>query len=231
MRILLALVVSCVTAVANAGIVVNTVSTVTNINDTTANVSVVFFAGSDTASNQPVSIYQVQVDVSTVTGSANFNGPFGAGSVVFANPGGDPSTSLWATPNNNSPFGSFSGSPGSVAGSLVTFLGSEGNGFGNSVPITPYAANAAHRMGTLNFTFTRPNPAAPDITFNLTPVNGVFRTRNPPEGGQNSTLIDVNFQLNGDSFTITGVPEPSSLLLCLGSTLVFGCARRARSRR
>ncbi len=209
---------------ASAGIVVRPVATVVD-NGATTSVTLNVYAGSDSNAVQNVAQYSVALDVTSIVSHFAYLGPFNASSVTFANPSGNNFTSLWATPGINNPFGPFTGSPGSVVGNVVTFTGGTGQGFGTNVPITAYAEDAAHRMGTISFTFTSPAPATSYAPFSITPTSASFAEYVPPNSNQ-ASLQNVTASLQSGSFTITAVPEPSSLLL--GLTFVTGLGLRRR---
>ncbi len=209
---------------ANAGIVVRPVATVVD-NGPTTTVTLNIYAGSDSNAIQNVTLYSVALNVSPIVSHFAYVGPFNASAVTFANPTGNNFSSLWATPGINSPNGPFTGSPGSVNGTVVTFTGGTGNGFGTNVPITAYAEDAAHRMGTISFTFTSPAPGTSYAPFFITPSAASFAEYVPPNSNQ-ASLQNVTSSLQTGSFTITAVPEPSSLLL--GLTFVTGLSLRRR---
>jgi hypothetical protein len=226
LRLSLILAILCSASWANAAIVVNTVATVV-YTPASVNVSVRLYGGSNTAAIQNVALYRVALDVTSVASSPNLQSPFGASSVVFANPNGTTFTSLWATPGPSGGFGPFTGSPGNIVGNVVTFLGAEGTSFGTNIPITQVAVDAAHLMGTVNFTFNVPAPGSPDQTFTLTPSNGLFQEFVPADPVPFRS--NVAFTLNPTTFTITAVPEPSSLVLCMSTAVAAFCFRRRQA--
>lgn len=206
--------------IAQAAIVVSAVATQQEVGNN-INVTVSMFGGSDTAAIQTVARYRINVEVVNAANAQVTPASIVPASVLPGN------SSEWAAPgigaNGGSAFETDTGS--GLFGNVAIFAGQTNNGFAANNRISTLATNNAHLMGTLNFTFAKPAPGTPDQVFTIRLTDRLFQ--NWVGAANAEVLTTVVSTFNSTTFTITAVPEPSSLLLCVATAAAgFGFRRR-----